>query len=1405
MDRIGGVDAPDRVGGPNEVGGPAEAGGDDVPHDVPAARPPVPGGLVLTSSLPEGGVRWRPGERLDQLFEERCERLRMDGQSGHPAVDAGGTALAYGQLDARANRLARHLIDRGARPGDRIALLFDDALFSYVGMLAVLKVQAAYVPLDAAFPADRISYIVADADVTMVLTLAHLADRLLPESAALVLCLDSERQQIAARSPLQLTSAERGKPSGDLAYIIYTSGSTGRPKGVAVGHASICNFVRVAADVYGLRAGDRVYQGMTIAFDFSFEEIWVPWMSGATLVPKPAGPGLLGAELADFITENDITALCCVPTLLATLEEDLPGLRFLLVSGEACPKDLIVRWHKAGRRFLNVYGPTEATVTATWGIAHPDRPVTLGTPLPSYAAVILDLVEDRALAPGELGEIGLAGIGLAKGYVNRQDLTDRAFIPDFLGIADNPTYRIYRTGDLGRFNVDGEIEYHGRTDMQVKIRGYRIEVTEIESVLLQVPGIALAVVKTHESEPGTIELVAYYTLRQDTSGLDEQEIRDRLRERLPGYMVPAYLERLDAIPLMPSGKADRKSLPAPTVPRAGGTGGDYTAPQTPTEEALAAALADVLHLDRVSTDADFFADLCANSLLMAQFSARVRTDARVPPVSMREIYLNPTIEALAAALDGGPQVTAAEEAPAEPQSRVGTAQYLICGALQLALALGYFYVMIAVLVASQQWAIAAPHVIGEVGRCVVVGAAMFLALSIVPIALKWVLIGRWKAQEIPIWSLAYVRFWFVRTLVNITPMRLFVGTPVYPLYLRALGARVGRNVSVFSAHVPVCTDLLTIGDSTVIRKDSYFNCYRARAGRIQTGSVTLGKNVIVGEMTVLDIDTTMGDNAALGHSSSLHSSQRVPAEQTWHGSPAQPTTMNYRRVEPADCGTRRRASYACWTVLTRGLLAAPLAVIAFAWVQDSLVGYKASHGQPGFWAGFLLASFALLFGGIAGAVLLLATVPRLLNRFIAPGRLFPLYGMHYAMHQTIVRLTNMRYLLTLSGDSSLVVHYLALLGYRQPGRVQTGSNVGADLKQDNPYLSTLGSGTMISDGLSIINAEYSNTSFRVSHVSIGARCFFGNGVAYPAGARTGDNCLFGTKTMVPMEGPLREGVGLLGSPPFEIPRSVDRDTALDRFKTDDELHRRLPAKNRHNALTLAMFLLIRWADLFVGLVAGWAAFKYIGANETIAILATVASLLVFSTALAIAAEWASLGFRRLVPRFCSIYESTFWSHERYWKLMAGRAVGMFNGTPFKPLIWRLLGLRIGRQVFDDGCGIPEKSLVTIGDHCTLNAGSVIQCHSMEDGAFKLDAITIGSDVTIGVGGFIHYATNIHDGAVVEADSFLMKGEDVPANSIFGGNPARELARPADPTWGEQDHRQPETGRTDLVRQRERMG
>src|SRR5580658_2515986 len=754
-------------------------------------------GRVLTCAGYDNAIRWRPGERLEQLFEQRCDALRQHGRADHLAVDGPDATLSYAELDGRANQLARYLVVRqGVRPGDRVGLLFDRAGDTYVGMLAVLKLHAAYVPLDAAFPPDRLSYIVSDARVRVVLSRSHLNERLAElDDAVRLVNLDETARAVARQSQDRLDAREVGPAVDDLCYVIYTSGTTGRPKGVAISQASVCNFVRVAAEVYGLTPGDRVYQGLTIAFDFSVEEIWIAWNVGTTLVPKPSGVSLLGPDLDAFLRERRVTALCCVPTLLATLERDLPDLRFLLVSGESCSQDLVTAWCRPGRRFLNVYGPTEATVTATWTLMHPDRPVTIGVPLPTYSIVILDPDSARALPPGEVGEIGIAGIGLADGYLNRADLTERAFVSNFLDLPGNPFSRIYRTGDLGRVNDDGEIEFLGRVDAQVKIRGYRVELAEIESVLRQIPGIGQAAVATYQPEPNTVELVAYFSLNPGTAAVDVDAIYDHLRERLPAYMVPAYLEEVQSVPVTTSGKTDRMSLPAPAQPRRLARQDAPVPPATETESVLADQLASILGVARISVDSHFFDDLGADSLLMARFSAAIRKGVGdLPAISMRDVYQHPTVRRLAAALEAGstrPSESVPALGSAEPSVPIGKPHYYVCGALQLLAFLGYAGLAALLLNDGAGWLSAAHGTLSLYLRAVVFGGGVLLGMGLVPIVAKWTLIGRWKSQRIRVWSMAYLRFWVVKTLVVANPTaRLCVGTPLYGLYLRALGAKV---------------------------------------------------------------------------------------------------------------------------------------------------------------------------------------------------------------------------------------------------------------------------------------------------------------------------------------------------------------------------------------------------------------------------------------------------------------------------------------------------------------------------------------------------------------------------------------------------------------------------------------
>ena len=816
----------------------------------------------------------------------------------------------------------------------------------------------------------------------------------------------------------------------------------------------------------------------------------------------------------------------------------------------------------------------------------------------------------------------------------------------------------------------------------------------------------------------------------------------------------------------------------------------------PVERVLAEVLADVMHVEQVSVDSNFFDDLGADSMVMTQFCARVRKRPDLPAISIKDIYQNPTIKSLATAF--GDDVPIAVELPpptsveasAPTSVEVATparkSQVVLCGALQLLIFLGYSYLAALVLVQGYEWVAAASGVLDIYLRSVLSGCALFLFLFTVPILAKWILIGRWKPQPIRIWSLAYLRFWVVKTLVQRNPIVLFTGSPLFTFYLRALGAKVGRRVVIFSTHVPICTDLLTIGDGTIIRKDSFINGYRAHAGFIQVGAISIGKNAVISESTVIDIETSMGDGTQLGRASSLHAGQSVPDGERWHGSPAERTEVDYRSVEPTDCGTLRRVAYAAWQLLTLLLVYLPLGIGGMIVLLQSVPELHALLDPEtqevttrAFYVKALVTSLVLYFGALIVAFVYVMTVPRVLNLAITPGKIYPLYGLHYAVHRTIARITNLKAFTSLVGDSSYIVNYLRRLGYDLWRVKQTGSNFGQAVKHDNPYLSTIGRGTMVADGLSIINADFSSTSFSVSRVTIGPHNFLGNGIAYPSQGKTGANCLLATKVLVPIDGKVRENVGLLGSPSFEIPRTVERDSSVNHLTARDELRHRLAAKNKHNIVTMGLYLLVRWLFFFVvTLIAAAAADLFASLGASAIVLANLLILLLGLTYWVVVDRLVTL-FLPVRPLLCSIYDRRFWRHERFWKVPAATAyLQIFNGTPFKNVMWRLLGVRLGRGVFDDGLSLTERMLVTIGANCTFNAGSGVQSHSQEDGAFKSDRGTIGAGCTLGVGAFVHYGVTIGDGAVLAPDSFLMKGEEVPPHAYWGGNPAREMPAPA---------------------------
>ncbi len=426
--------------------------------------------LSSTTSTILQAIRGAHVQHLSEYFEQTCDRRPHE-----LAVISDSFQITYEELDQRANRLAHLLLARDIREGSTVGILLHRSLDTYVALLAILKAGAAFVPLDSSFSTKLVTFIAKDAGLQNIITTSTFREQT-NDLPCPVLEVDSESEalsvQLGSRPQIQIDPES-------LCYISYKLGTPGTPKGVAVSHANIVNFLRVVTPTFGMTRHDRVYQGMSIAFDFALEEIWPTWIVGATLVA--GSPASLSYELRNFLTEYNVTVFCCVPSQLVALQSDIASLRLLVVCGQACPPELVEHWARPGRRMLNTYGPAETTVMASWCEMFPDRPVTLGSPLPTYYTYILDdslqVVED-----GQCGEICIGGPGVALGYSNRPDLTQQRFIPNPVLRDQDMVPRLFRTGDIGRVTPAGEIEYLGRINTRVPMRGYRSELDEIEQL-----------------------------------------------------------------------------------------------------------------------------------------------------------------------------------------------------------------------------------------------------------------------------------------------------------------------------------------------------------------------------------------------------------------------------------------------------------------------------------------------------------------------------------------------------------------------------------------------------------------------------------------------------------------------------------------------------------------------------------------------------------------------------------------------------------------------------------------------------------------------------------------------------------------------------------------------------------
>jgi non-ribosomal peptide synthetase-like protein len=1324
--------------------------------DIPMLDPEEKALLLGPYSGPAHDPDLTRAETLPEIFAETARR-----HGGRAAVEEDGRRRTYAELDAEANRIAHLLLSMRIGRGALVGHWFPRGARAYAVLLGILKAGAAYVPLDPGLPPDRVRQVAAECSMDLLLAPTAAS----PDLDLVCPILDP----VGPGGDLPGTAPALTAGPEDLAYVIFTSGSTGVPKGVPITHRSACSLVRAEQRIFGVAAEDRVFQGFSLAFDASVEELWLAWASGACLVSGTTTLMQSGPDLGKRLTEAGITVLSTVPTLLALLEDLIPSLRLLILGGEACPQDLVQRWCAPGLRMVNTYGPTEATVISTWTELLPGRPVTIGKALPNDRVYVLDA--KGGLCPiGVPGELHLSGVGLSPGYLGRPDLTAERFIPN--PFADNPyTARLYRTGDLVRFNGNGELEFLGRIDTQVKLRGFRIELEEIEASLRLDPTVHAAAV-TLRSEDGIERLVAFAVPRPGAA-IDEAGLLRGLRDRLPSYMVPSCIDELADLPTLASGKLDRKRLPSPRE-RSRPTPPSGTL--TPCERRLTDNWTQLFQGRVPGLEEHFFRDLGGHSLLAAAMVSQLRKEPHFEGLSVPDVYAFPTIAALAAEVDARNLHRAATpSAPPGVPHPVSPWRHRLCGlaqALSLYPLLGFY---------ALQWL--SPYLVyswsqdhdytrlSGITAALASLALVYPAMYVLSIAAKWLLLGRIRPGRHPLWGFFYWRWWLTQRIIAATPLDYLVESPWLPLYFRLMGARIGRNVHLGTTSI-AAFDLIEIGDDASIGQDARLSGYTLEDGLLEIGPIHIGRRCYVGNRAILCSGTVLEDGAQLEDLSLLPAGARIAGGQRWTGSPARPlppreADRQRTSAELPTSSTRHRIGMG--TIQALGAFMVPMAFLAAIFPGLILINELYSNTN-GYFA-YLIVAPAVGLSFVVLLALEIAAAKWLLLGRVHPGT-YDLNGGFILRKWYVDRLMAMGLdLLAPLYATLFLAPWFRLLGARLGAWAEV-STAGSGC----PDLLEIGDESFIADCVSFGPPRVDLGRVTLAATRVGRRAFVGNSALVPSGTVLGDSVLVGVLSVPPSDPAeaARVDSGWLGSPAIFLPRRQE-STAFG-----EEATFRPPRRMILLRALIEQFRVIAPVTGFVVLTSLLlTAMTEIEDATSLGVAIGSLPLLYFIGGLlaclfVVAVKWVVIGIYRPSekPLWCSFVWRTELVSSLHENLADSWLLRLLVGTPFVPFYFRLLGARIGHRTCLESTWLTEFDLVRIGDEAQLNADCTIQTHLFEDRVMKMDRIDIGPGCSVGMDSVVLYGSCMEGQSVLGDLSLLMKGETLPAGTRWEGSPAR---------------------------------
>ncbi len=1274
--------------------------------------PQVPAQYLLSAQAPA------PRTLIDILYDTAAR------YPDAAALDDGTVQLTYAEMIEDIEESVTWLAARGVGRGDRVGIRMPSGSYAlYVAILSTLAAGAAYVPVDADDPDERAELVFSEAGVVAIITDAGLR-----------------------RAPGSSRGWRAAAPLGrDDAWVIFTSGSTGTPKGVAVSHRNAAALVDAEAQMFlqdnPIGPGDRVLAGLSVAFDASCEEMWLAWRNGACLVPAPRALVRSGMDLGPWLVSRDITVVSTVPTLAALWPaEALEEVRLLIFGGEACPPELAERLVVEGREVWNTYGPTEATVIACAAQLTGSGPVSIGLPPAGWDLAVVD-AEGTPVEFGAVGELVIGGVGLARYLDPEKDAEKYAPMPS-LGWE-----RAYRSGDLVRLEPDG-LYFQGRADDQVKVGGRRIELGEVDAALVSLPGVGGGAAAVRRTASGTPLLVGY--IASTDPNFDLAAARAQLTESLPAALVPR-LVLVSELPTRTSGKVDRDALPWPPP----GHTEDEATDLDGTMGWLAGLWRDTLGAVVDGPEADFFA-LGGGSLSAAQLVAALR--GRYPELTVAQLYDHPRLGSLAGFLDElEPPVAVAPREVTPTPVATQVAQVLL--SVPLATLTGLQWLTWLALInnvaaklhpmpwlATLNWGVlAAAFVvfITPVGRMsiAVVGARMLLS-SLEP--------GTYRRG-----GSEHLRVWLAERLADASGAENLGGAPWLVYYARALGNKIGKGVDLHSA--PPVTGMLQLGHRCSIEPEVDLTGHWIDGDVFHVGPVTVGNDATVGARTTLFPGAVIGKGADIAPGSGVIG--KVKNRQYWRGSPA----VKAGKAKPPWPDERPPRAlhwlvmYGISSLLLGGLplvsLGAGLALLAWTTRRTPTL-------EAAIWAAVPWIPVATLVALAVYAGMTVVGV-RVLSIGLREGYHPVRSRIGWQLWATERLMDAARNYLFPLYASLLTPGWFRLLG------TKVGRNCEISTSLLTPKFTVIEDGAFLADDSMVASYELGGGWIHVATATIGKRAFLGNSGITQPGRRVPDDGLVAVLSATPRKA--KAGSSWLGSPPIRLRRKADASNValtynpslrLKAMRGAVETCRLLPMMVTF-AIGVAVLVSLQALALYAGYA--WAA---LGCGVLLLAAGAVAC------GSAVAAKWLIVGRIKVGEK--PLWSSFVWRNEVSDTFVEAVAAPWFaraaSGTPVMNLWLRALGAKIARGVWCETYWLPEADLVTLGRGSTVNRGCVVQTHLFHDRIMRMDTVVLDDGATLGTHCVALPAARIGAGATVGPASLVMRGDEVPANSRWQGNP-----------------------------------